>query len=153
MSGFVRGGPRTGVTDERDDSRAVITEAVREIVEVDDSDPRIVQAVEPVVVGDIGSTTGLLVEADLGVRVAGLIDGKVPLAQLPQQALPKLSHTHQQTSPSTIWVIAHGLPFQPAAVEVVDHVGRHHYPQVVYLSDLLVQLRFGRDVRGTARLS
>jgi hypothetical protein len=64
-----------------------------------------------------------------------------------------LSHLHTQDSPSTVWLITHGLPFNPSGVEVRDHVGEPHYPVVSWPDGLTVRLDFTTSVRGTARLS
>jgi hypothetical protein len=64
-----------------------------------------------------------------------------------------LSYRHQQDSPSTVWLITHGLPFEPAGVEVFDHLGARHHPTVSYPSAGVVRLDFNTPVRGIARLS
>lgn len=64
-----------------------------------------------------------------------------------------LSYTHVQVTPSSVWVIPHGLGFTPAGIDVSDHVGNPHYPIVTYPAAGTVQLAFTTDVRGTARLS
>lgn len=52
-----------------------------------------------------------------------------------------------------MWLITHGLPFPPAGVEVVDHVGEHHHPVVSWPAADTVRLDFLDSIRGTARLS
>lgn len=65
-----------------------------------------------------------------------------------------LSYTWSQAMPSSVWIISHPLSFEPAAVEVRDHLGAAHYPAgVAYPSATTVRLTFKRDVRGSARLS
>lgn len=64
-----------------------------------------------------------------------------------------LAWLHTQDTPSTVWIIDHPLPFVPAAIDVTEHTGTRHFPQVSYPSPSTVQLTFSRDVRGTARLS
>jgi hypothetical protein len=63
------------------------------------------------------------------------------------------SYIWEQDTPATVWLISHPLGFQPAAVEVFEHTGTRHYPQVTYPDASTVRLDFNRDVRGTARLS
>lgn len=64
-----------------------------------------------------------------------------------------LAYLYTQPSPSTVWLIGHGLPFNPSGVEVRDHVGEPHYPVVSWPDGLTVRLDFTTSVRGTARLS
>lgn len=62
------------------------------------------------------------------------------------------AYIHNQNTASTVWVIPHGLPFEPN-VEVVDHIGSPHYPLISWPSPGTVQLNFDAPVSGTARLS
>lgn len=64
-----------------------------------------------------------------------------------------LSYRHQQDSPSTVWLITHGLPFEPAGVEVFDHLAARHFPTVSYPTAGTVRLDFVTPIRGIARLS
>lgn len=64
-----------------------------------------------------------------------------------------LAYLHTQVEPSTVWLITHGLAFPPAAVEVFDHLGDRHHPDVAWPSSTEVRLGFLTSVRGTARLS
>jgi hypothetical protein len=64
-----------------------------------------------------------------------------------------LSYRHEQIDPATVWLIAHPLSFEPAAVEVFDHVGARHYPSLSYPAAGQVRLDFNTPIRGTARLS
>lgn len=64
-----------------------------------------------------------------------------------------LSYVHTQDSPSTVWLITHGLAFNPSGVEVRDHTGEPHYPVVSWPDGLSVRLDFVTSIRGTARLS
>jgi hypothetical protein len=63
------------------------------------------------------------------------------------------SYIHEQITPATVWIISHGLSFNPSGVEVRDHVGQPHYPIVSWPNGISVRLDFDYDVRGTARLS
>ena len=58
-----------------------------------------------------------------------------------------------QDSPSTVWLIGHGLGFQPAAISVRDTDGNIYFPNVEYVDLFTVRLTFGDSVRGTAYLS
>lgn len=64
-----------------------------------------------------------------------------------------LSFLFTQDTPATVWLIDHGLSFNPSGIEVRDHVGQPHYPVASWPSGLSVRLDFDYDVRGTARLS
>lgn len=99
-------------------------------------DPSVVQVVRP---GD-----GVVVVPD-GIGVQDLIDASIA-------ALP-LAYRHEQAIPSSVWLVPHDLPFPPSGVEVRDHLGNPHHPIVTWPSASTVQLAFGYDVRGTARLS
>lgn len=63
------------------------------------------------------------------------------------------SYLHEQVTPATVWIISHGLSFNPSGVEVRDHVGEPHYPLVSWPNGISVRLDFDYDVRGIARLS
>lgn len=63
------------------------------------------------------------------------------------------SYLHEQISPSTVWIISHGLSFNPSGIEVRDHMGEPHYPLVSWPNGISVRLDFDYDVRGSARLS
>lgn len=64
-----------------------------------------------------------------------------------------LSYLHTQVTPATVWIINHGLPFNPSGIEVRDQNGDEHHPVVSWPDGLTVRLDFVFDVRGTARLS
>lgn len=64
-----------------------------------------------------------------------------------------LSFAYVQVTPSTVWLINHGLPFTPSGIEVRDHVGEPHYPVVSWPDGVTVRLDFITSIRGTARLS
>jgi hypothetical protein len=70
---------------------AMAVEVQREVVEVADTDPQVVQLVEPVVIGAVEGADGILTTSDIGTRVPALIDGLVPLTQLPPIAFDMLS--------------------------------------------------------------
>lgn len=64
-----------------------------------------------------------------------------------------LSYLHTQDEPATVWLIFHGLSFQPSGIEVLDHIGERHYPELSYVDAVTVRLDFLSSVRGVARLS
>jgi hypothetical protein len=64
-----------------------------------------------------------------------------------------LSYRHEQVAPATVWLITHPLPFEPAGVEVFDHLGARHFPPMSYPAVGQVRLDFNTPIRGTARLS
>lgn len=61
------------------------------------------------------------------------------------------SYRHTQNSASSVWVIGHGLPFEPS-VEVQDLLGNLHYPFITW-SPGKVTLTFDESVSGAAYLS
>lgn len=64
-----------------------------------------------------------------------------------------LSYEHDQTIPSSVWLVNHDLPFRPSGVIVYDHMDERHYPTMTYVGDSSVQMQFTVDVRGVAYLS
>lgn len=63
------------------------------------------------------------------------------------------SYFHVQDTPSTVWLIGHGLGFNPAGIVVRDLSNNAFYPDVEYIDIFTVRLTFGVSVRGTAHLS
>lgn len=116
------------------------------------------------VVGPPGGGGGALILDDL-LDVAGTSDGT------PGQALVKGgdgiwipqvvgggggtggSYSFIQDAASTVWLIGHGLGFEPAGIVVRDNSGNVYYPDVEYVDLFTVRLTFGDSVRGTAHLS
>jgi hypothetical protein len=80
-------------------------------------------------------------------------DGRLDALEAISGGPVNLAYTHEQTTPSSVWVIEHGLSFRPGGVEVVDHLGNPHHPTVSYPTAGSVQLGFTSDVRGVVRLS
>lgn len=119
----------------------------------------------PVAAGPVAGDGVIVAQPPAGSAVSRLVDlTDVEVADAaPGHALTRSvdgpwraaaqAHLHEQTNPSTVWLISHPLPFPPAAVEVHDHLGRRHHPTLTHPSAGSVQLGFGFDVRGTARLS
>jgi hypothetical protein len=64
-----------------------------------------------------------------------------------------VSYHHVQDSPSTVWLVGHGLGFQPAGIDVYDISGNVYYPDIEYVDLYTVRLTFGDSVRGDAYLS
>jgi len=111
------------------------------------------------VVGEAQTSTGVA-PGEIAVPVESSVDLTALTGQVDDhetridvlEATPA-AYTHTQVTPSTVWIIAHPLPFEPAGIEVVDHVGTQHYPLVTYPDASTVRLAFRRNVYGTARLS
>lgn len=59
------------------------------------------------------------------------------------------NYIHDQTSPNTIWNVAHGLG-KFAAVDVVDSGGSVVMPNISYVDDNNIQLTFGSATSGKA---
>jgi len=62
------------------------------------------------------------------------------------------SYTHDQITPSAVWVITHNLNFYPN-ISVEDSGGNEHFPDVVYDSANQVTLTFNAANGGKAYLS
>jgi hypothetical protein len=111
------------------------------------------------VVGEARTATGIAPgeiavpvsgEPELGPITARVDDHETRITTLEETPA---AYTHTQVTPATIWLISHPLSFEPAGIEVVDHVGTQHYPLVTYPNASTVRLAFRRNVYGTARLS
>lgn len=63
------------------------------------------------------------------------------------------SYSHTQDTPSTVWLIGHGMGFEPAGIVVRDFSNNTYHPDVEYVDLFTVRLTFGDSVRGTAHLS
>jgi hypothetical protein len=73
--------------------------------------------------------------------------------QGPAGAVTNVSYIHYQSSPATVWTIAHPLSFQPSVV-VVDSLKREIWPgDVEYLTASTIRLTFSASVGGEAYLS
>ncbi|PWT79177.1 MAG: hypothetical protein C5B60_00060 [Chloroflexi bacterium] len=59
------------------------------------------------------------------------------------------SFTHTQTPAVTDWPIIHNMGFRYVLVQVVDTVGTHVIPDVVYTNTNRVDLEFANPVAGT----
>lgn len=64
-----------------------------------------------------------------------------------------LGYLHEQGVPSTTWIIDHNLPFQPAAISVVDSGGTEWEGDVSWPTPTRVVIQFKVAFGGTARLS
>jgi hypothetical protein len=65
-----------------------------------------------------------------------------------------MTHHHVQDMLSTVLIITHDLPFDPAGIVAVDQTGTKHYPKVSYPSPgVTIRLDFKRDFRGDVWLS
>lgn len=68
-------------------------------------------------------------------------------------AFRPISHHHDQPVPVTQWLIAHGLPFTPAGIEVTGALGQRIYPRAIAHTPGQTRLDFAYAVAGTADLS
>jgi hypothetical protein len=167
MAGFVRGGPQGKEEVRRrrpgtepgsyidvveDSARAIIVTPQREIIQIENSDPLVVHVVEPVLIGELPTSSGaLLTESDLGVRIAELDDqGHVPAAQLRQ------CWHHMQLMADEVWRIEHNLGYRPAGIIARENDGVIIHPADITWPDPenIVYLHFpGRLVSGYADVS
>lgn len=92
---------------------------------------------------DAGSSGQALVKGGDGVWIPQAVSG----------GAGGQSYFHVQDSPSTVWLIGHGLGFNPAGIVVRDLSDDAFYPDVEYVDIFTVRLTFGVSVRGTAHLS
>lgn len=66
----------------------------------------------------------------------------------------RFQHTHEQTQAQNVWLIEHGLGYDPAGVTVVDEQGNLHWPVITYpVPNVRIRLDFQTPVRGICRLS
>ena len=65
---------------------------------------------------------------------------------------PTIAYTHHQSSVSSMWVINHGLSFQPS-VQIVDSAGTTIEGVVNYNSNTQLTVEFSVAISGTAYLS
>lgn len=63
-----------------------------------------------------------------------------------------LGYIHTQSTPSTLWVITHSLPFQPN-VSVLDSAGNKVGVDVQYMSSTIIHVKPTSAFAGTAYLS
>ena len=62
----------------------------------------------------------------------------------------KLIYTHNQNTPSNIWVVTHNLNFLYVTVQVVRATGNVIIPNITYTNANAVTLTFEESVQGTA---
>jgi len=56
-------------------------------------------------------------------------------------------YVHTQSSPSSIWTVAHNLNAKPS-VTVADHLGNQIFPDVAYVDANIVQITHGVAITG-----
>ena len=66
---------------------------------------------------------------------------------------PRLSYRHRQDAASSVWIIAHGLGFRPAGVQVTDTEGDDVEGTVFHLDVNTTRIHFDVPVAGIADLS
>ncbi|MCK6490704.1 MAG: hypothetical protein L6R48_20835 [Planctomycetes bacterium] len=66
---------------------------------------------------------------------------------------PRLGYQHHQDTPAQLWVIAHGLGFRPAGVQVTDDAGAPVEGVVTHPDALTTHIHFDLPLSGTADLS
>lgn len=65
----------------------------------------------------------------------------------------QLGTTWVFTTPQDVWVIPHGLSFQPAGVQITDMSGREVRGEVTYPDLATIQITFAQPTAGRVRLS
>jgi len=68
-------------------------------------------------------------------------------------APPRLSYRHRQDAASSVWIIAHGLGFRPAGVQVTDSTGDGVEGTVSHPDLNTTHLHFDVPVAGIVDLS
>lgn len=62
-------------------------------------------------------------------------------------------YTHEQTTPSAMWIVTHNLGYKPAGVYVEDSAGTMIAPSIEHISNYVLFLSFVGSTDGTAVLS
>jgi hypothetical protein len=132
----------------------------RVIIVPPSTDPRVVDGAISANDCDPQLTRSVLVaRAELavpnGVATLGS-DGKLTTAQRPASGGGggPLAYRHTQGIAATVWLITHGLGYDPAGIHVVDHLGTIHHPAVSYpTANTTIRFDFLASTRGTADLS
>ncbi len=65
----------------------------------------------------------------------------------------RLSYRHRQDAASSVWIIAHGLGFRPAGVQVTDSTGDDVEGAVSHPDENTTHIHFDVPVAGIADLS
>ena len=65
----------------------------------------------------------------------------------------RLSYRHRQDAASSVWIIAHGLGFRPAGVQVTDSDGDDVEGAVYHLDEHTTRIHFDVPIAGIADLS
>lgn len=63
------------------------------------------------------------------------------------------AYRHTQATPSTLWVVEHGLGYQPGGINVTNPSGDTYWPTVEHIDDNTAHLHLPESILGTARLS
>lgn len=71
----------------------------------------------------------------------------------PAAGTSQLHHTHFQDEARTEWPVTSPLRYRPAAIRVVDDWNNPWWPEVVWIDDQHLLLRFPTAVRGRVDLS
>ncbi len=65
----------------------------------------------------------------------------------------RLSYRHRQDAASSVWIIAHGLGFRPAGVQVTDTESNPVEGVVVHPDENTTHIHFDMPIAGIADLS
>ncbi len=82
-------------------------------------------------------------------RIVGTLGKRVVLGAvvLPSGGITDKEYVHTQSSPATVWTVAHNLSKRPG-VTVVDHLDREIYADVSYVDDNIIQVTHGTAIIG-----
>lgn len=140
------------VADPGDTGTMVLTDAGREIVEVEADDPTVLYVVEPVPLTS-GVTGQLVTRDEMDAALAAL---EAELRAEIEALEIRIGETHDSIAfpaPVNPWLASHALGYRPAGVVAVDTTGALVWGEVTYPSLTQVSVRFSAPMAGTLYLS
>ena len=91
----------------------------------------------------------ILVQQVEDIEILAVAEQGPPGIQGPPGGGADATYTHTQSSPATVWTIAHNLGRYPS-ITVVDNLGGQLYPDVRYLDADIVQITHSVPLTGRA---
>lgn len=141
------------VADPGDSDTPVLTDAGREIAEVQADDPTVLYVVEPVPLTS-GLTGELVTQDELAAALAEL---EAELREEIEDLEARVGRTHDSISfpaPVNPWLASHALGYNPAGVMARDTTGAIVFGEVTYpVDNVQVAVQFSAPMAGTLYLS